>query len=274
MLKTLVGRTRSRQSRRVDAPDFPSKTSGPRISIVTVSYNSAATLAKTIESVANQNYLNLEHVVVDGKSTDGSLDIIRANADKISKWISEDDRGIYHAMNKGWSLSTGDYVGFLNSDDTLTGPDVISQLARRVDQSQADAVYADLELVDERGRVSRRWNSGKYHRLKFHLGWMTPHPTTYIRRAFFEEYGGFREDLSIAADYELMLRFFYRYRANVAYLPATVVRMLAGGTSNGSPQAILRANWQVYRSWRLNGMFTSPTIMLSKPLSKILQLRF
>src|SRR5690606_13582333 len=114
MLKTLVGRTRSRQSRRVDAPDFPSKTSGPRISIVTVSYNSAATLAKTIESVANQNYLNLEHVVVDGKSTDGSLDIIRANADKISKWISEDDRGIYHAMNKGWSLSTGDYVGFLN----------------------------------------------------------------------------------------------------------------------------------------------------------------
>lgn len=270
----LVGRTRPRQSRRVGLPDSPPKTMVPRISIVTVSYNNAATLAKTIESVANQDYPNLEHVVVDGGSTDGSVEILRASADKISKWISEDDRGIYHAMNKGWSLSTGKFVGFLNSDDTLTGPDVISQMVRRLAQSQADAVYADLELVDQQGRVSRRWKSGTYHRLKFHLGWMTPHPTTYIRRTLFEKYGGFREDLSIAADYELMLRFFYRHRAKVTYLPATVVQMLAGGTSNGSPGAILQANWQVYRSWQLNGMFTSPTIMLSKPLSKILQLRF
>jgi glycosyltransferase len=161
----------------------------------------------------------------------------------------------------------------LNSDDALAGPGAIESIVASFSETGVDAVYGDLDLVDEHGRLVRKWRSGEFARWKYHLGWMTPHPATYVRRSLFEERGGFRDDLRISADYELMLRFFYVNRATVRHLPETLVRMTAGGASNGSLSGIARANWEVYRSWAFNGVRTSPTIMLTKPLSKVLQLR-
>lgn len=245
-----------------------------RVSIITVSFNSAKTIERTLASVRSQTHPDIEHVVVDGGSLDGTREIIERNSSSIGSWVSETDRGLYHAMNKGWQMASGDVIGFLNSDDTLKAHDTVAAIAKQFERTGADAVYSDLELVGQSGKVVRRWQSGTFHRLKYHLGWMTPHPTTYVRRVFFERFGGFREDLSISADYELMLRFFYRHRANVQYLPQTTVQMMAGGVSNSSIRSVLRANWQVYNSWRLNSLVTSPTLIVTKPLSKLAQLRF
>lgn len=244
-----------------------------RISIVTVCYNCKDSIGRTIRSVLAQDYPHLEHVIIDGGSTDGTTDAICRLAGEKTRWLSETDRGLYDAMNKGWKMATGDVVGFLNADDTLAEARSISRIARTFQHAPTDAVYGDIELIANDGRVVRKWSSGRFHRMKYHLGWMTPHPVTYARRALFEKYGGFRQDLPISADYELMLRFFYRHRASVAYLPQTLVKMRAGGASNGSIAAVAKANWQVYQSWRMNGLVTSPSVMLTKPLSKLLQLR-
>ncbi len=244
-----------------------------RVSVVTVAYNVREQLERTIESVLGQSYGNVEHIVVDGASKDGTRALLEGYGPRISRWVSEPDKGIYDAMNKGWRLATGDVVGFLNADDVFADSGAIARIAETFERRGADAVYGDLELVAESGRTLREWRSGDFSRLKYHWGWMTPHPVTYVKRCLFEEHGGFRTELTIAADYELMLRFFYLHRASVTYLPSMLVRMAAGGASNGSLRGIARANWQVYQSWRMNGLFTLPTVMLTKPLSKLLQLR-
>jgi len=244
-----------------------------RVSVITVSYQSARTIEETLLSVAAQTHEDLEHIVIDGGSTDGTQDILDRHRAHLAAVVSERDRGLYDAMNKGWQRATGEIVGFLNADDAFASPDVIADLAAAFESSGSEAVYGDLELVRD-GQVQRVWRSGPYRRFKYHLGWMTPHPATYVRRSLFERHGGFSLGLPIAADYELMLRFFFLHRASVHYLPKTIVRMTAGGASNGSLSNIARANWQVYRSWRMNGLFTMPTIMLTKPLSKLAQLRW
>ncbi len=243
-----------------------------RVSLITVSKNSERTIEQALASVRSQVHPDVEHIAVDGGSRDRTVEILTAHREHLAHLVVEPDRGIYDAMNKGWRLATGEIVGFLNSDDALVDPQVIAQVVAAFDQTHADAVYGDLDLVSS-GRVFRRWRSGSFSRLKYHLGWMTPHPATYVKRELFLRYGGFREDLAISADYELMLRFFYVHQAQVSYLPRRLVRMTAGGASNGSLVEIARANWEVYQSWRLNGLRTSPTIVLTKPLSKLFQLR-
>lgn len=244
-----------------------------RISVVTVCRNSVRTIERTLASVAEQTHPLVEHVVIDGGSNDGTREILEAHREQFAVLISEPDRGIYDAMNKGWRQAQGEVVGFLNADDAFADPQVLARLAQEFADPSVDAVYGDVDLSSSTGRLVRRWRSGEFSRLKYHLGWMTPHPATYMRRHLFESYGGFREDLRISADYELMLRFLYVQRARVKYLPTTLVQMTAGGASNGSLRGIARANWEVYRSWRLNALTTTPTIMLTKPLSKLLQLR-
>jgi glycosyltransferase involved in cell wall biosynthesis len=245
-----------------------------RISVVTVCYNSVSTIEQTLVSVARQTHPDVEHIVIDGGSTDGTLDVLERHRAGLAVVVSEPDRGLYDAMNKGWSRATGEVVGFLNADDSYASTDVLAAIATAFEESGTDAVYGDLELVDRAGNVVRVWRSGPFRRLKYHLGWMTPHPATYVRKTLFERYGGFTLGLSISADYELMLRFFFRHRASVQYLEKNLVRMTAGGASNRSLSNIARANWQVFRSWGMNGLFTTPTIMLTKPLSKLAQLRW
>lgn len=245
-----------------------------RISVVTVCYNSESTIEQTLVSVARQTHPDVEHIVIDGGSTDGTLAVLERHRAGLALLVSEPDRGLYDAMNKGWSRATGEVVGFLNADDSYASTDVLASIASSFAESGSDAVYGDLELVDRVGNVVRVWRSGRFSRLKYHLGWMTPHPATYVRKSLFERYGGFSLGLSISADYELMLRFFFRHRASVHYLPKNLVRMTAGGASNRSLSNIARANWQVFRSWGMNGLLTTPTIMLTKPLSKLAQLRW
>lgn len=238
-----------------------------------MSFNSAATIRATIDSVLQQTNSNIEHIIIDGGSTDGTVAIVRSYGSKISQFVSEPDQGLYDAMNKGWMRATGEFVAFLNSDDRYASTTVLRHVEQRLKDTGADALYGNLDLVNPSGKVVRRWRSGEFHRGKYHLGWMTPHPTTFARRELFQRYGGFRQDLRIAADYELMLRFFYKQRAHVTYLDETLVAMNAGGASNGSLRAIARANLEVYRSWRLNSCFTTPAVIALKPISKLLQLR-
>lgn len=245
-----------------------------RVSVVTVCYNSVRTIEATLVSVAQQSHPDVEHIVIDGGSSDGTQAILERYRQGLAVLVSEPDRGLYDAMNKGWTRATGDVVGFLNADDTFAGPDVLAALATAFERTGSDAVYKNLELVSGEGKVVRAWKSGSFRRFKYHLGWMTPHPATYVRRGLFERHGGFVQNLSIAADYELMLRFFFLHRAKVHYLPQNLVRMTAGGASNGSLSNVARANWQVLQAWRMNGLFTTPTILFTKPLSKLAQLRW
>jgi len=157
-----------------------------KVSIITITYNSAITLRDTIESVVNQSYKNIEYIIVDGKSTDGTLDIIHSYKDKVSKFVSEKDHGLYDALNKGIALATGDVVGILHSDDFYTDQLVIEKLVGQMIKYQADAVYADLYYVDKNNtdKIFRKWKSGEYKIGQFLKGWMPPHPTFFVKREY------------------------------------------------------------------------------------------
>jgi glycosyltransferase involved in cell wall biosynthesis len=204
------------------------------VMIETVTFNSEATLADTLASVAAQSYPRTEHVLVDGGSTDGTLDLIRdatrAAPDRI-RWLSEPDRGIYDAMNKGVAMASGDVVGILNSDDFLADPQVVADVVRRLTETGAGALYANLDFVDQvrTGEVRRVWRAGTG---RMRWGWSPPHPTLYLRAEVYRQLGPYRADFLISADYDLMLRLFDRRRPTaVTYLDRTVVKMRQGGVS-------------------------------------------
>ena len=246
-----------------------------KISILTVAYNSAATIADTLVSVAAQDYPQVEHLVVDGASSDDTLAIV-SRFPHVAKAISEPDHGLYDAMNKGLKLVTGDVVGILNSDDFYTHPQVLSRVAARLEQTGADALYADLEYVDhsDTQRVVRHWKSSDYTESQFLRGWMPPHPTFFVRRSVYERLGGFDTRLRCSADYELMLRFLLKNNISVCYLPEVIVRMRTGGMSNASLSHRLRANREDREAWRMNGLTPRFYTFFLKPLSKISQYRF
>jgi glycosyltransferase len=212
-----------------------------KISIVTVAYNSARTITDTLRSVAEQTHPAIEHLVIDGASSDGTLSIVRERGTRVTQLVSEPDRGIYDAMNKGLSLATGDLVGFLNADDMLAHPDAIARVARAAEETGADAVFGDLVYVgaDDTERVVRTWRSGPFSRDRLRFGWMPPHPTFYVRRTRLPDVGRFDTSLRIAADYDFMLRCLARDDMNFSYVPRVLVRMRTGGASNRS----LRAMW-------------------------------
>ena len=224
----------------------------PSLSIITACYNSAATLPQTLASVGSQAGATVEHLIIDGGSTDGSLDIARAYA-HIFRLVSEPDQGIYDAMNKGIRLAKGDIVGILNADDFYASADILAKVAKVFEDSAIDACYGDLIYVDtaDTRKVVRYWRSGTFVPRKFYWGWMPPHPTFYVRRAVYAELGGFDASYRIAADYDLMLRFLGS-GLPVAYIPAVLVKMRAGGASNRSLQNIVRKSWEDLRALRHN----------------------
>ncbi len=244
-----------------------------KLSIITVSFNSAATIETTLSSVAEQTSASIEHIVVDGGSTDGTLEIINRYRSVLAHVITGSDAGIYDAMNKGIALARGDIIGILNADDFYAAEDVIAQIATVFEDLAVDACYGDLEYVDtsQTDKVCRYWRSGNYRPERFYHGWMPPHPTFFARRVLYDTYGSFNLALGSSADYELMLRFLLRYGAKAVYIPHVLVKMRTGGISNASLRNRLRANRMDRLAWRINGLHPRPWTMYMKPLSKLNQ---
>lgn len=240
------------------------------VSVVTVTYNAAATVAEAMRSVVEQQGdFTLDYHIVDGGSTDGTLDCIRPFEDRVAQVTSEPDQGLYDAMNRGVARAKGDIVGILNADDRFADPQVIADVLATFRDTEADGVYADLDYVDETDgtTVTRRWTSGEPG--DFRRGWMPPHPTLFVRRELYEQHGLFNLQLRSAADYELMLRFFHFRGAELAYLPRVTVKMRAGGQSNASLSNRIKANAEDAKAWRLNGAKPPALLRLQKPLRKL-----
>jgi glycosyltransferase len=243
-----------------------------KISIVTVAYDSAATIGYTLDSVARQSHPQIEHIVVDGASRDDTLAVVRTRGAHVARMLSEPDRGIYDAMNKGLALATGDFVGFLNADDMLASPGTVATIARAAAAPEVGAVCGDLVYVraDQPEQVLRYWRTGPFSPARLRYGWMPPHPTFYVRRTLLQHLGDFDTQLRIAADYDFMLRCLRLPGMQVCYVPEVMVRMRAGGASNRSLRALLRKSSEDLDALRRNqvgGMFT----LLCKNLRKLPQ---
>lgn len=243
-----------------------------KISIITVAYNSASTIRDTIDSVLKQTYTDIEYIVVDGLSKDDTVDIVKSYGTKITTFVSEKDKGIYDAMNKGIALATGDVIGILNSDDFYIDEHVIQHIVDSFTPT-IDAVYADLVYVDQNNtnKITRKWKSGMYAKGYFFKGWMPPHPTFFVRKEIYEKFGNYSLKLRSAADYELMLRVIHKHQINLAYLPKVIVKMRAGGESNASFSNRLRANKEDRMAWQMNDLKPKMFTFIRKPLSKIMQ---
>lgn len=244
-----------------------------KITIITVTYNSEKYLTDCINSVKMQDHNDIEHIVIDGLSTDKTVDIIRANEDSISKWISEKDEGMYDAINKGMKMATGEVIGILNSDDMLASTDVISSIAKCFEDKKVNSIYGDLYYVetDDTSKIIRTWKGQPYKRLKFTFGWMPAHPTFYIRRSMVEKYGGYESSYYTAADFEFMTRYLYKHRVSSLYLPKLLVKMRIGGQSNVTLGRRLTANRRDYLAMKNNKIPFPLVVSVLKPLRKVPQ---
>jgi glycosyltransferase len=248
------------------------KRPGLKVSIITVTFNSGATVADTLESVRCQNYDNIEHIIVDGHSQDETMEIVRSFP-HVKKWISEKDGGIYDAMNKGIQMATGDIIGILNSDDVYANSQVISKIAACFQKKSTETVYSDLNYVkaEDLEKVVRHWKSGDFKRENFYYGWMPPHPTFFVRREVYEKAGFFNLSLKSSADYELMLRILFKHQFGTTYLPEVLVKMRSGGASNSSFKNRILANQEDRKAWKLNQLHPYFFTLYLKPLRKIMQ---
>ncbi|UCC97005.1 MAG: glycosyltransferase [Phycisphaerales bacterium] len=242
------------------------------VSIITVCFNSVETIEETIMSVLSQDYKDIEHLIVDGGSTDGTLDIIERYRNNIAKIVSEPDRGIYDAMNKGIRLSTGDVIAVLNSDDVYASQTTVGRMVEFLQANNFDAVYGDLVYVDrhKRDRITRYWQTGPYRKNAFRYGWALPHPTFFCRKEIFETFGSFNDDLQIAADFELTLRFVEKHQIRVGYLPEVVASMRSGGKANVL-RGIIRGNREIMSAFRLNDLRLSAWFLILKPAARVSQ---
>jgi glycosyltransferase involved in cell wall biosynthesis len=234
-----------------------------RISVVTVSYNSAKTIAKTIASVQSQTYPDVEHVFIDGGSTDGTVEIIKAYLRPNDVLLSEPDKGIYDGMNKGIRLATGEVVGTLNSDDFFANDQVLSQIAQSFRNKQIDMVWADVLYINEKDQPQRLYRSGFFRPWMVRFGVMPAHPTFYARKNLLGEVGDYGIHFSIAADFEYILRTM-RISQRFLYVPAVWVHMLAGGVSNSSLSSRLKTNREILEACKNNGVYTNPVLLLIK----------
>ena len=226
-----------------------------KISVVTVCWNSEATIEGTLASVAAQTHPSVEHIIVDGASTDRTLEIV-SRYPHVAKVVSERDRGIYDAMNKGLALATGDVIGTLNADDFYAAPDVLAAVADAFIDDTLDVVYADLCYVDQNNpdRVVRYWRSSEFVPGSYRVGWCPPHPTFFVRRSAYERFGDFDLGYRIASDVELTMRFLERHRARYRYLQRVMVHMRLGGTTNKSIRNIIRQNREIWRALGVHGL--------------------
>lgn len=245
-----------------------------KVSVITVCYNAAEHIDETLRSVVVQDHAEIEHIVIDGGSTDGTQEKVRRYTECIAHFVSEKDQGVYDAMNKGLKLATGEVIAFVNAGDMMATRNAVSYMVRAFTEGDFDVIYGDALMVDpdDITKVKRFWKGGEYKRENFRNGWMPPHLGTYIRRSAYDRFGLFNTALSVSADYELMFRLLYKHRLRARYVPKVLVRFRLGGVSNRSLAHIWRANVEVYKAWKMNGERVSPLIVLRKPLRKLLQL--
>lgn len=225
-----------------------------KISLITAVYNRRETIKQAVNSVQSQSHPDVEHVIIDGASTDGTLDLIKAASDEQTVLISERDGGIYDALNKGIAHSSGSVIGLMHSDDLLAHNDVLAQVSDAFTNPSIDAVYGDLQYVakDDTARVIRYWKAGEFHPSKLARGWMPPHPTLFLRKEVFEKFGTYDTSYQIAADYDAILRWFGKGKIKTHYLPEVLVKMRVGGESNKSLKKISKKSTEDYRALRAN----------------------
>lgn len=242
------------------------------ISVITATYNCAATILDCLSSVTAQTHTEREHIVIDGMSTDGTIETVKAHDKQVDVLIREPDRGIYDALNKGIARAKGEVIGFLHADDFYPHKDVLTWIAHAFEYPQVQAIYGDLRYVSgsDPSRVVRNWRAGPYapHRLAW--GWMPPHPTFYVRREVYEQHGAFDTTYQIAADYDCMLRLLTRLDGRVFYIPKTLVHMRTGGISNRSLHNILIKSSEDLRALRRNKV-GGARALLWKNFSKLSQ---
>ena len=243
-----------------------------KISIITSVYNNQETIAEAMASVLGQTYPAIEYIIVDGGSTDGTVDIIKAYQDRLGAFISEPDNGIYDGLNKGIKLATGDVIGFLHSDDLYQDNTVIEKVALAFKDNSIDSAYGDLTYVNKSdpSKVIRYWRSGEFTLKKLRRGWMPPHPTFFVKRSVYEQQGVFDTSFKIAADYDLMLRFLGKSGISTHYIPHVLIKMRVGGESNKSLKNVLRKSKEDLQAMKANnigGVFS----LVVKNLSKLQQ---
>lgn len=243
-----------------------------KFSIITATYNSNKNIAGCIQSVFNQTWANVEHIVVDGASTDGTVATIKALPNRITKIISEPDRGIYDALNKGIRLATGDVIGFVHSDDTLASAEVLAQIATTFKKTNADGIYGNLFFVNSSDNVVRKWVSSKFKRWHISLGWMPPHPTLFLKREVYQKHGVFDTSFKIAGDYDFMLRVMKDPEIKLVHLPQTITRMGVGGVSTGNRKQLVQKSKEDIRALRNNGFIFPLATVAAKIIRKLPQL--
>lgn len=244
-----------------------------KISIITVTFNAVKTVADTLQSIASQTYGDIEHIVIDGASTDGTQKVIARYTSRISRFISEPDSGIYDAMNKGLAMATGEVIGFLNADDAYASNGVLQRVAGFMAHNELDAVFGDAEFVNPAhpNRTIRRYRSNRFRPDRIAWGWMPAHPALFLRRGVYERFGVFRTDYRIAGDFELIARIFHGGTLNYFHVPEVWVRMRTGGISTGGWRNSVLLNREVLRACRENQISTSLPKILSKYPAKLLE---
>lgn len=238
----------------------------PLITVITVVFNGAATLEHTIRSVIEQTYANVEYIVIDGGSTDATLEILRRYDADIDYWVSEKDAGIYDAMNKGIALAGGDYIGMLNSDDFFAHPSALETIAARFDARKVDAVFSCLDIVDPASldRVLRKYRISSFSPFMLRIGVMPPHPTFYCRRSCYEKAGLYRTDYRIAADFEMLVRLLLGHHISWSFIDETTVKMRAGGVSSSGVKSSWVVNREIIRACADNGLYTNMFMLVLK----------
>lgn len=238
----------------------------PLLTVITVVFNGAATLEFTIRSVIEQTYGNIEHIIIDGGSTDATLDILRRYNNNIDYWVSEKDAGIYDAMNKGIALARGDYIGMLNADDFFADPSALEKIAMRLIASNVDAVFSCLDIVDPANlaQVLRKYRISSFSPFMLRIGVMPPHPTFYCNRSCYEKAGLYRTDYRIAADFEMLVRLLLKHHITWAFIDETTVKMRSGGLSSSGIQSNWIVNREIIRACTENDLYTNMFMLALK----------
>jgi glycosyltransferase involved in cell wall biosynthesis len=244
-----------------------------KVTIITACYNSVRTIAAALDSVAAQTYSDIEHIVVDGGSIDGTLDVVSSRAARIAKLIPGPDRGIYDALNKGVAASTGEVISFLHSDDVHAGPRVIEEVVARMSADSLQALYGDVAFVrgDDLERIVRLYSSRRFRPARLGWGWMPAHPALFVAKRLFDQYGLFKPDYAIAGDFEFVARIFAKPTFRYAYVPKMLIKMRMGGVSTRGWRSTLLLNREFMRACRQNGIRTNYFKLLSRYPAKMLE---